>query len=134
MSPRPSTEPDAPSGERMGKAASWLGESFWRKLTCAARETSQDSNIPVSAAPRIDTKAFFGAHFSSTSATTMPYDEANNASRGDPAAWSRPRKAGAHPVRASENRTREAAYSAAFAPDNAAVRITKVMMCGAAGI
>src|SRR5438132_389329 len=53
---------------------------------------------------------------------------------GDPAAFSRPKAAGAQPVRASENSMREETYSAAFAPERAAVSTTNVIMCGAAGI
>ena len=33
--------------------------------------------MPIKAAPRIETNAVFGAHFSSTTATTMPKDEAD---------------------------------------------------------
>src|SRR5207253_9994998 len=53
---------------------------------------------------------------------------------GDPAALSRPKAAGAQPVRARENNMREDTYRAAFAPERAAVSTTNVIMCGAAGI
>src|SRR6266550_2004144 len=72
ISTNPRTEPHAPRGERMGKAASWSAESRWRNFTCAASETSQANNKPASAAPRMETNASSGAHFSSTNATTIP--------------------------------------------------------------
>src|SRR5437660_12630171 len=53
---------------------------------------------------------------------------------GDPAALSRPKTAGAQPVRDRENNMREDTYSAAYAPERAAVSTTNVIMCGAAGI
>src|SRR5437899_9276139 len=53
---------------------------------------------------------------------------------GDPAALSRPKAAGAQPVRARENNMREDTYRAAFAPERAAVSTTNVIMCGAAGM
>jgi len=90
--------------------------------------------MPIKAAPKIETNAFFGAHFSSITATTMPKDEANKARRGDPEELRRPKAAGAHPDRANENNTRDAAYKAAFAPESAAVKITKVIMWDAAGM
>src|SRR5262252_8070670 len=53
---------------------------------------------------------------------------------GDPAALSRPKDAGAQPVRAREKSMRDDTYKAALAPDRAAVSTTKVIMCDAAGM
>src|SRR5579863_2283541 len=69
------------------------------------------------------TKAFPGTHISRTSASC-----------GDPALFSRPSDAGAHPPRANENSIRDAEYRFALAPERAAVRITKLIRLLAAGI
>src|SRR5450755_2576592 len=90
--------------------------------------------MPTSVAPRIETNASFGAHFSRTNAMAIPKDEASKAGLGEPEAVRRPKIAGAHPLRDKENNIREAIYRAALAPDNAAVSTTKVMICAAAGI
>ena len=55
----------------------------------------------------------------------MGTDEPSTASIGEPALLSRPSAAGAHPLRASAKSVRDAAYSAAFAPDSAAVSTAK---------
>ena len=56
--------------------------------------------MPVRTAPRTETKAFVGAPFCKIIATTIPKDDASNASLGDPAALRRPNAAGAQPPRA----------------------------------
>ena len=50
----------------MGNAANPSAEILRRKTTCAANETSHDSNMPTSAAPNIDTNASLGAHLINT--------------------------------------------------------------------
>ena len=58
-----------------------------------------------------------------------PHDPVRAAANsfGDPAAFKRPNRAGAHPLRANENNIRDATYNAAFAPERAAVSTTKVI-------
>ena len=41
---KPSIDPQIPSGERMGRAASCSGVRRQRKLMCAARDTTQEKN------------------------------------------------------------------------------------------
>ena len=120
--------------ERRGSAALSSGRARRRNATWAASDTSHDSIIPKNAALRMNSNASLGAHFSSTSATTIPYEEASNAGFGDPAAFRRPSSAGAHPVRASENSMREATYRAALAPESAAVSTTKFIRLLAPGM
>ena len=87
----------------MGNAANPSAEILRRKTTCAANETSHDSNMPTSAAPNIDTNASLGAHLINTKATTIPKEDATSAGFGEPS-WLRcPKMAGAQPVRDSEN-------------------------------
>src|SRR6266849_6812352 len=130
----PNSDPHPPIGERMGRLASCSGVACLRKEKWAASDTSHESIRPNNAPLNMYTKAFAGAHFSRTNATTIPYEEPSNANFGAPAEFNRPNSAGAHPVRANENSIRDAAYRFAFAPESAAVSITKLTSALAAGI
>src|SRR5579872_1456238 len=68
----PSSDPQMPSGERIGSAASSVELARMRKEMWAASETSQESIRPNNAAVRIYTKAFLGAHVSRITATATP--------------------------------------------------------------
>src|ERR1051325_9493899 len=96
-----------------------------RKRTCAASVTSHESSRPNSAALRIDTNAASGAQRSNTSASTIGHDDTMTAKVGEPARFNRPIEGGAQPLRASEKSVRDAEYSAAFAPESAAVSTAK---------
>lgn len=69
---KPTTDPQAPSGECSGKALRSSGLVRRRNDTWAARETTQERIIPKNAARNMNTNALAGAHRSRTSATTMP--------------------------------------------------------------
>src|SRR5205807_6091277 len=96
--------------------------------------TSQERIIPKKAPRRMYSKATPGAHFSNTSAATIPKEDVNRAKLGDPALFSCPRRAGAQPLRAREKSILEETYRAAFAPDKAAVSTTKFIRWAAPGI
>src|SRR5882762_2778149 len=103
----PMADPHAPSGERSGKALRCAGFTRLRKETWAARDTTQDKIIPKNAARRMNSKALAGVQFSSTSATTMPYEETSRANLGEPCAFNCPSRAGAQPLLAMEKSMRE---------------------------
>src|SRR5580704_829318 len=130
----PMIDPQPFSGECSGSAASCSGDSRARKTICAASETSHDNIIPKKAARKMKTNASPGANVSSSRAATMPNAEASKARLGVPFALNRPKLRGAHPLRAIENSILDETYSAAFAPDNAAVKTTKFIRCAAPGI
>src|SRR3982751_448897 len=130
----PITEPVAPSGERQGSFARSAALIVRRKRAWEASETSHESNSPNSAALRIETNACCGAQRSSTSARRIENDDTITASVGEPARLRRPSEGGAQPLRESEKSVRDAAYSAAFAPESAAVSTAKFIRCPAPGM
>src|ERR1700730_15405285 len=118
---RPIMDPHLARGQRAGISADWAAVSRRRKLMWAASEMIQESIMPKKAPRRMYSKALAGAQRSSTKATTIPYEETSKARIGVPFVLRRPKARGAHPVRASENSIREEMYSAALAPERAAV-------------
>ena len=95
--------------------------------------TSQQNKSPKSAEPRRKTYAEEGAHLPMMRASEMPKEDSISAGKGDPEPVSLPNTDGAYPSRAKEKRIRESAYKLAFAPDKAAERKTKFIMCDTAG-
>src|SRR5580698_3507129 len=96
---KPSGDPQRPSGERRGMAASCCGDWRRRKRMRAARETSQARIIPVKAAPIRYRKAFCGAQSASASATRIPKEGRSTANLGGAEWCNRAELGGAHPVR-----------------------------------
>src|SRR5580693_9923268 len=115
----------APPGARIGSAATCSGDNFLRMATCEASAMHHASIPPTSEAPMIYRKAFCGATYCRTKATTIPDADNSTALRGEPCADSCASLAGAYPDSASEYNMREVTYRAAFAPESAAVSTTK---------